>query len=38
MTPIDDAQLRALRDEAASRLALRLSEPDAPLTDRKSVV
>ena len=38
MTPIDDAQLRALRDEAASRLALRLSEPDAPLSELRELL
>ena len=37
MTPIDDARLRALRDEAASRLALRLSEPDAPLSELREL-
>jgi hypothetical protein len=37
VTPVDDRQLRALRDEAASRLALRLGEPDAPLVELREL-
>lgn len=37
MTRVDDRQLRTLRDEAASRLALRLSEPDTPLTELREL-
>lgn len=37
MTQVDDRQLRALRDEAANRLALRLSEPDAPLLELREL-